>query len=66
MKKFWVIFLFLVIALPVCAELTTKKVNNLPEGVFKKTRGGEYVQLDKKGKKIGVYKVINGRLIKVK
>ena len=66
MKKLWVIFLFLVIALPVCAELTTKKVNNLPEGVFKKNRGGEYVQLDKKGKKIGVYKVINGRLIKVK
>ncbi len=66
MKKLWVIFLFFVIALPVCAELTTKKVNNLPEGVFKKTRGGEYVQLDKKGKKIGVYKVINGRLIKVK
>ena len=51
MKKLWVIFLFFVIALPVCAELTTKKVNNLPEGVFKKTRGGEYVQLDKKGKK---------------
>lgn len=66
MKKLWVIFLFFVLVLPVCAELTTRKINNLPEGVFKKTRGGEYVQLDKNGKKIGVYKVINGRLIKVK
>ena len=66
MKKLWVIFLFFVILLPVYAELPAKKFSNLPDGVFKKTRGGEYVQLDKKGKKIGVYKVINGRLVKVK
>ena len=66
MKKLWVIFILFVTALSVCADLTTKKVNNLPDGVFKKTRGGEYVQLDKNGKKTGVYKIINGRLIKVK
>ena len=38
---------------------------NLPEGTFKRKRNGEIVQYDKKGKKIGKYKTIQGRFIKV-
>lgn len=66
MKKFLVIFLSLIMVLPVYAELAAKKTSNLPDGVFKKTRKGEIVRYDNQGKKIGVYKVINGRFIKVK
>ncbi len=66
MKKFFVIFLLLAFISPVWAELNTKKINNTPEGVFRKTRNGEIAQYDKKGKKIGVYKVVNGRYIRVK
>lgn len=66
MKKFFVIFLLLAFISPVLAELNTKKINNTPEGVFRKTRNGEIAQYDKKGKKIGVYKVVNGRYIRVK
>lgn len=66
MKKYVVIFLSFLLVLPVSAEQMTKKSGNLPDGVFKKTRSGEFVQYDKNGKKIGKYKVINGRFIKIK
>jgi len=66
MKKLLVIFLSVLLISPVWADFETKKANNLPEGVFRKTRSGEYAQYDKKGKKIGVYKIINGRFTKVK
>ena len=66
MKKCLAIFLSFILISPVLADTTKKKLNTNPEGVFKKNRSGEFVQYDKKGKKIGVYKLINGRLIKVK
>lgn len=66
MKKFFVIFLLLAIISPVWADLKTKKINNTPDGVFRKTRNGKIVQYDKNGKKIGVYKVVHGRFVKVK
>ena len=66
MNKLLVIFLSVLLMSPVWATLKPEKTANFPEGVFKKTRSGDFVQYDKKGKKIGVYKVINGRFIKVK
>ena len=39
---------------------------NMPQGTFKKKRNGTIVQYDKKGKKIGVYKLSRGTYIKIK
>ena len=66
MKRFLVIFLSVLLISPVWADLKPSKNTNLPEGVFRKTRNGEFVQYNQKGKKIGVYKIINGRFTKVK
>ncbi len=66
MKKCLAIFLSFILVSPVLAATTMKKLNTTPEGVFKKNRNGDFVQYDKKGKKVGVYKLINGRLVKVK
>ena len=66
MKKFLVIFLSVIMVSPAWADLTTRNTKNLPEGVFKKTRNGNIVQIDKNGKKIGVYKVVNGKFVKIK
>lgn len=66
MKKFLVIFLFLIFVSPVFSEVTTKKTNNLPDGVFRRSHSGDIVQYDKNGKKIGVYKVVKGKFVKVK
>ena len=38
----------------------------LLKGTFKKTRSGKIVQYDNKGKKMGVYKLNNGSLVRVK
>lgn len=38
----------------------------MPQGIFKKKRNGEFVQYDKNGKKIGVYKISNRKCVKVK
>jgi hypothetical protein len=38
----------------------------MPEGIFKKQRNGNFVQYDKKGKKIGTYKLKQGRLVLIK
>ena len=66
MKKVLVIILSAILISPVMAEATLKKTNNTHDGIFKKKHNGDIVQYDKKGKKIGVYKVINGRYIKIK
>jgi len=62
--------LFLVISslycLSVFAEPQQNRINNFPQGTFKKTHNGKYIQYDKNGKKIGIYKISNGRYIKVK
>ena len=39
---------------------------NLPKGTFKKTRDGKIVQYDSRGKKVGIYKMNNGKYVKVK
>ena len=66
MKNFLIIFVSLVLISPVFADTYQQIKNSSPEGVFKKTRNGEIVQRDKNGKKIGVYKKINGRYVKIK
>ena len=42
------------------------KINTLPSGTFKKKFNGDFVQYDKNGKKLGVYKMSKGKLVKVK
>ena len=37
-----------------------------PQGTFKKLHNGNFVQIDEKGKKIGTYKITNGKLTKIK
>lgn len=44
----------------------TRRVRSYPEGTFRKQRNGAIVQYDKNGKKIGIYKLNNGRYIKTK
>ena len=66
MKKFIVLFSVLSLSLSVYAELPQRHFSNLPQGSFKKNRSGQYVQYDKNGKKIGIYKISNGRYVKVK
>ena len=54
-------------SISVNAELSQVKTNkNLPQGTFKKSRSGKIIQYDKNGKKIGVYKIPNGRYVKIK
>ena len=66
MKKICVLFVILSFSLSVYAELPQTNLNNLPQGTFKKNRKGQYVQYDKNGKKVGIYKIPNGRYVKVK
>ena len=48
------------------AAIPVRELKNPPQGTFKKTRSGKIVQYDKKGKKIGVYKLKSGNLVRVK
>lgn len=48
------------------AAIPVRELKNPPQGTFKKTRSGKIVQYDKKGKKIGVYKLQSGTLVRVK
>ena len=67
MKKFFAFLLIFSIMIPVFAEIPKKVYKkNLPQGTFKKTRNGTYVQYDSKGKKIGTYKLNNGELKRTK
>ena len=38
----------------------------MPEGTFKRSYNGKIIQYDKNGKKIGQYKINNGRYYKIK
>ena len=38
----------------------------MPEGTFKKQSNGKFVQYDKNGKKIGTYKLTNGKFVRIK
>ena len=67
MKKIFILFLSLIIpVLGVLAEIPVKKLKNPPVGTFKKKRNGTIVQYDKNGKKVGTYKMGNGKYYQVK
>ena len=67
MKKLFILFLTLIFSVSaVLAEIPTKKLKNPPIGTSKKKRNGSIVQYDKSGKKIGTYKVNNGKYYQVK
>ena len=66
MKKIFSLILLLSLFLPVFADITPKKYNNLPQGTFKKNWRGDIIQYDTSGKKIGVYKIQSRRYGKIK
>ena len=63
MKKLISLLILTCLTLPVLATIPKQ---NLPTGTFKKKRNGTIVQYNDKGKKIGIYKLENGRYKKVK
>ena len=65
MKKLIVLIIISLFVPAVIAEQTVKN-KNLPSGIFKKKHNGCYVQYDNNGKKLGVYKITKGKLVKVK
>ena len=68
MKKSLVIALMLCLIAPCIAEekFSFSQNKNLPQGTFKKLRNGTIVQYDKNGKKVGKYKLDNGRYYRLK
>ena len=66
MKKIFVIGLILMTCSTVLAESSVSYHRNMPQGTFKEKRGGEIVHYDKNGKKVGVYKSVGGRYVKIK
>lgn len=73
MKRFVIILLIFSIGSSVIAEIPADRTNKIranraykmPQGTFKKTRSGKIVQYNN-GKKIGVYKLNNGNLVRIK
>ena len=66
MRKVVVIFLVFIFSASVYANMPAKKYENMPQGTFKKSMNGTIIQYDSKGKKIGKYKIKNGKYVKVK
>lgn len=67
MKKFFILFIIFVCTGVVFAmDVPVKKYGNIPQGTFRKNRNGDFVQYDKNGKKIGVYRISKGMYLKVK
>ena len=72
MRCLYVIFIIFLISCITMAESPAKyadkyvKRNIYPQGTFKKTGTGKIVQIDENGKKLAVYKISNGKLVKVK
>lgn len=66
MRKVLVILTLFAFVSTTFAALPERKIKNLPEGTFKKTRSGAIVQYDKNGKKVGVYKLNSGKYVKTK
>jgi hypothetical protein len=66
MKRFFCMALISMFASTTLAAIPVRELKNPPQGTFKKTRSGKIVQYDKKGKKIGVYKLQSGTLVRVK
>ena len=63
MKKILVLIIITLIAFPAYAVIPKQ---NLPQGTFRKKRDGTIVQYNDKGKKIGTYKLENGKYRKQK
>ncbi len=63
MKKLTCVLIAFCFVLSVNASIPKK---NLPQGTFKKKRNGTIIQYNDKGKKIGIYKLENGRYKKIK
>ena len=66
MKKIFVILGILIFAGCSFAGPMNKYYDGIEKGTFKKKSNGTIVQYDKKGKKIGTYKNINGKFVKIK
>ena len=66
MKKIFLIFCSMLISLAVIAQVPESKINELPQGTFKKTRSGKIVHYDKSGKKIGIYKNLIWDILELK
>ena len=66
MRKVLVLITFFAFISTAFAGLPERKLKNLPEGTFKKTRNGTIVQYDKNGKKVGIYKLNSGKYVKTK
>ena len=43
-----------------------QRIGKMPQGTFKKARNGKIIQYNSQGKKIGTYKMVNGRYLIVK
>ena len=66
MKKLFVLLVLFIFPLAVFADAQSAKTSSLPQGYFKKKSNGEIIQYNKNGKKIGVYKLRNGKYVQVK
>ena len=66
MKRLLCIALMSMFATTALAAIPVRELKNPPQGTFKKTRSGKIIQYDKKGRKIGVYKLKSGNLTRIK
>ena len=66
MKFFLIIICLYTFISNVYAESNYINTKKMPEGIFKKSITGKIIQYDKNGKKIGLYKIENGRYQKIK
>ena len=66
MRTFLTVFVMLLFVSAAFAKASGNVSGNLPSGVFKKNYHGQFVQYDSKGKKIGVYEVKAGKLVKIR
>ncbi len=67
MKKLAASLLIFFILPAAASEIPKYKYKtSMPQGTFKKKRDGTIVQYDKRGKKVGTYKLQNGNYKKVK
>ena len=66
MKRLVLYLVLFSILTPVYADIKVEKAALMPEGVYRRTANGSIVQYNTKGKKIGVYKIKNGKYVKIK
>lgn len=66
MRALLTVFCLICFAGTSLAVVPARRLHSYPEGTFRKQRNGTIVQYDKSGKKIGIYKLNNGRYVKAK